>query len=292
MRRTLVVRFRGIGDVLLTWFGLETLARSEDVLYCTSPQAAELFPEGWVDVVPYKWKDHPLTVRPKLPEAVTAVPHDRLVNLVNGVDWERAVTDYHTVSRARQFSRLMGVDSSEYVRPIHVQPDALEWSAKLIYQAERPLVLCQVDAMSPTRQWAYWPQLATSLMHRGYSVVWAGFEEIEAPEGVLNFAGRTTFAEWVALLSLSDVIVSTCTSAVHIGARLPGVKVVGIYGSTDYRIFSEFYKNVRPVTSYSLACSPCEDWQTSSRCYERKFSPWCLSLLFPNKVLKAVEEVL
>lgn len=282
--KTLVVRFRGIGDVLLSWFGLESLAKTQDVIYCTSPQSAQLFPVGWVEVVPYSWKEHPLNPFPELP--VMEIPHDKLINLVNAVDFREHVPDYDTVSRARQFARLMGVTPSDYVRP--VVPIDMDYG----YSIMSPYVLCQTDAMAPTRHWSYWTHLSRILLSRGIRVLWCGDKEKEAPVGVLNQTGRTSLNQWVSLLWHATVIVSPCTSAVHIGARIPHAKVIGLYGSTDYRLFTEFYTNVIPISSYSLACSPCADWQRAHACYQQAYMPWCLNLISPNYVAKKVMELM
>lgn len=283
--KTLVVRFRGIGDVLISWFGLETLARETNVYYCTSPSAARLFPNGWVDIVPYQWENHPLNISPTLPEWVMQIPHNRLINLVNAVDFRRDVPDYDTMSRARQFARLMGVVPSDYVRPIIRDRD---------YLSDSPVVLCQTDAKAPTRRWAYWDALSVSLMRMGCYVLWCGDTRKEAPQGVDNRTATTQIEQWLSLLSSAHVIVSACTSAVHIGARMPHVKVVGLYGSTDYRIFTEFYTNVYPIMNYSLPCAPCADWQRAYACYQKQDIPWCLNLISPyyvaKKIIQLIEE--
>jgi ADP-heptose:LPS heptosyltransferase len=291
---TLVVRFRGIGDVLLSWFALEALHQDPDntITYCTSSLAAPLFPPNWVSVVTYDWEHHPLSIRPNLPKAVLDIPHDRLVNMVNCVDWLDSTMQYRDVPRAHQFARLMGVEAVETVRPVWVDPKAKAAAHSYLCLMDRPIIVCQIDATASTRLWPYWADLSKMLMHKGLTVVWLGNKLQDAPDGVLNWAGITRVREWVALLAEADIIISTCTAATHIGARIPTAKVVALYGSTDYRLFTHAYQNVKPVTSYSLPCAPCEDWQLSTLCHGQANAPWCLSSLSPHKVARAVFELI
>ena len=287
-QQALVVRFRGIGDVLISWFAVEMLTETHDVTYVTSSMAAEVFPDRWVNVVAYDWEDHPLDCVPELPAEVMGIPHDRLFNLVNAVDWRLDTPTYDTVSRAKQFARLMGVPTSDYLRSIELKEDERSAAEKLLFNVPRPRVCCQIDSSAETRHWLHWDRLAYLLEKEGYSVVYTGGNYRESPDYVHNLSGQTKMREWLGVLDACQVIVSPCTSAVHVGARLPNTRVVALYGSTDSRLFTEHYTNVTAMESYELPCSPCADWQIDTYCYKRGFAPFCLNSLSAEEVFLEV----
>ena len=75
------------------------------------------------------------------------------------------------------------------------------------------------------------------------------------PGQLINLCGRTSLAQAIDLMSLSQAVVSNDSGLMHMGAAL-GVPVVGIYGSSDPGFTPPLGKNTA-IASLQLSCSPC-----------------------------------
>jgi len=75
------------------------------------------------------------------------------------------------------------------------------------------------------------------------------------PEQTVDLSSRTSLRELVAVLSLSDVLVTTCNGISHLGAAV-GLPIVGLYGPTSPLRTGAFSTGLR-VVSRRLQCSPC-----------------------------------
>ncbi|MBC8488514.1 MAG: glycosyltransferase family 9 protein [Bacteroidetes bacterium] len=308
--KIVIVRMKGIGDVLMTWFGLDVLRKEypeSHITYITSRYCADLFhgQKELVDKVVVSSWDYPPKGIPKLPFEISNMPADKLIDLTNRVDFhdtiEKSLGDrklLHTSPRANNFAKLMGISLDEVIshRMINIPGETAEWAYKIITQnglSNQKLVCCQLDAQGTTRKWHIdrWVQLSELLIEKDYSVIWFSI----TPEhrmidlsGVLNFSCQTSLVQMMALMAKCQYAISTCSASIHIAHRLPNVVPIGIYGSTDYKLLATYYDDLIPVTNYEMDCAPCADW--GHECLGQPGEPWCINQINPQRIIRIMEE--
>lgn len=136
-----------------------------------------------------------------------------------------------------------------------------------VEKTERPvLALCPGAEYGPAKQWpsGYYAELARRYLEKGWDVWLFGSEKDKAVTGevtakagdrVVDLAGRTTLAQAVDLMAVSDAVVSNDSGLMHVAAAL-GRKLVAIYGSSDPG-FTPPLNQASRVVSLGLSCSPC-----------------------------------
>ena len=310
--KIVIVRMKGVGDVLMTWFGLEIVRKQNPdahITYVTSENCSQLFYGQYTadKVVISSW-DYPPEGIPRLPAEIRNIPHDRLIDLTNRVDFhdtiEKSLGDrklLHTSPRADNFAKLMDVNLNGNVlhRMLNIPKEMDRWACKTIVQNDwvekedaGKLVCCQLDAKGLTRNWHIdrWMQLSQLLVEKGYGVIWFS----TTPEhrylklkGVLNLACQTSLAQMIALMSKCQYAISTCSASIHIAHRLQKTIPVGIYGSTDYKLLAAYYDDLIPITNYDLPCTPCTDW--GHECLGQPGAPWCINQISPKRIADAIQ---
>lgn len=306
--RIVVVRMKGIGDVLMTWFGLEVLRRDNPnahITYVTSATCADLFygQDDLVDKVFVSSWEYPPHGIPRLPADIRNVPADRLIELDNRIDFHDTIEKtlgnralLHTSPRADNFAKLMDVNLGENIfhRMLNVPDTVAAWASKFIAeQAEHnKLICCQLDAQGLTRQWHIerWIQLSQLLVKSGYSVIWFSItpeHRFLKVDGVLNLACQTSLSQMIALMSKCEYAISTCSASIHLAHRLEKPVPIGIYGSTDYKLLAAYYDDLVPVTNYKMVCAPCTDW--GHECLGQPGAPWCINQISPRTVLGEID---
>jgi heptosyltransferase-2 len=177
---------------------------------------------------------------------------------------------------------------------LRVQPDQIT-TALQRHGLERPrkplLGLCPGAEYGPAKCWPadYFLQIARTLSSAGWSV-WIFGSQKDAPVGrwiasrsnSVDLTGKTTLAEAVDLLSLTDGVVSNDSGLMHIAAAL-NRHLVAIYGSSD----PTFTPPLNPrATSLSLqlSCSPC--FQRHCPLTHLR----CLRDLMPEQVLDVIKQ--
>jgi ADP-heptose:LPS heptosyltransferase len=304
--KIVIIRMRGIGDVLMSWFGLEILREQNPeahISYVTSVSCAKLFngQEDLVDkVIAINWDYQPVGI-PDLPREVLDIPHDRIIDLTNRVDFhdtiEKSLGDrelLHTSPRVNNLARLMGVkiNNSLAIRNINIPQDFQEYADNIAaIFGDKLLISCQLDAKGLTRNWDIerWIQLSRLLVNDGYGIIWFSVTPEHADisvDGVLNLSCQTTLLQAVALMSKCKHAISTCSASIHIAARLKNVIPVGIYGSTNYKLLGAYYNDLIPITNYKLPCAPCADW--GHECLSKSGAPWCINQISPYMVYDAI----
>jgi heptosyltransferase-2 len=128
------------------------------------------------------------------------------------------------------------------------------------------LGLCPGAEYGPAKRWParHYAGLASERLKRGW-VVWLFgsandreiCEEVNQAAGgrCRNFAGLTSLSDAIALISLTDHVVTNDSGLMHIAAAL-GKKIVALFGSSDPKFTPPLTRKAKIVT-LGLECSPC-----------------------------------
>ncbi len=303
----LVVRFRGIGDVGMLWFALAELRKKHlqaHITFLTSPAGAALFcgQEGLVDkVIAIDYK-HPTTPG-EIPIPIDTSPYDLVFNTINAVDFGDIA---YKKSRADNFADLLevAIEQSPRIQPLVISEAEEAWARERInYEPNDKIITCQLDSMGLSRFWSdhHWLKFSRQLYNyygRSVKVVFISVKDhhrrLKIPPNVFNLACETSVREYIAMVSISDVLVCTDSAGLHIGGRLPNVKVVGLFGSTGIcdngqLPHTNYYNNIYSIRS-NMRCSPCWDWQYRS-CRNKRHAPKCLWKIKPQEVFEKVRDL-
>lgn len=168
--------------------------------------------------------------------------------------------------------------------------------AKLQLQTVKPiLALCPGAEFGPAKQWpaAYFADVAREKIKAGWQVWLFGSakdqiisQEIQqtTDSNCINLAGKTSLAEAIDLLSLSQMVVSNDSGLMHIAAALNKPLVV-LYGSSSPRFTPPLAEKIK-ILNLELACSPCFKRQCPLEHLK------CLQDLLPQRVLDAITELM
>jgi len=143
-----------------------------------------------------------------------------------------------------------------------------EWFIKDIQlKTNKPIIAFMPGAeYGEAKRWptSYYRQLAEMLVSNGYGIWILGADkelelgtEISAgyEEDVINLCGKTKLEDVIDLLSLVNVAVSNDSGLMHIACAV-GIKVIGIYGSSDPS-YTPPLSNKAEVMYLNMSCSPC-----------------------------------
>ncbi len=180
----------------------------------------------------------------------------------------------------------------------HLVVEAAEISrvrGKFALQAHsgKVLGLCPGAEYGPAKRWPerYYATLATQKIEHGWSVWLFGSvkdqeicERINQASGARcqSFAGRTSLSEAIALLSMTDHVVSNDSGLMHVAVAL-GKKLVALYGSSDPNFTPPLNRKAR-IISLNLPCSPCFERE----CPLGHFR--CLNDIEPARVIACLDE--
>lgn len=159
--------------------------------------------------------------------------------------------------------------------------------------ADAVIALCPGAEYGPAKRWpeTHFATLAREKIKQGFQIWLFGSandrgvcERInQATRGrCRNFAGRTSLSEAIALLSLSDRVVTNDSGLMHVAAAL-GKRLIALYGSSDPKFTPPMSPNAR-ILSLRLDCSPC----FKRECPLGHFH--CMKQLEPERVIAALDE--
>jgi heptosyltransferase-2 len=175
-----------------------------------------------------------------------------------------------------------------------VQPDQVAMALRR-HGLERPrkplLGLCPGAEYGPAKCWPaeYFLQIAKTLNKTGWTVWIFGSHKdtsmghwIASQSDSVDLTGKTSLAEAVDLLSLTDGVVSNDSGLMHMAAAL-NRNLVAIYGSSDPG-FTPPLSSKATILSLQLPCSPC--FQRHCPLTHLK----CLRDLLPERVLAVIKQ--
>ena len=117
------------------------------------------------------------------------------------------------------------------------------------------------------KSWPYenWIQLANRLAQKGYEIILLGgkkerndlnrMQMLCLSNNVLDYTGKCSITESMALLSLAQIIVGADTGLMHCAAAL-NKPTLSLFGCTDYKQFLPFGEKSHYIISYE-PCYPC-----------------------------------
>ena len=154
------------------------------------------------------------------------------------------------------------------------------------------LALCPGAEYGSAKRWPaeHYAELAKQKIAQNWSVWIFGSDKDTSVAKQINqltaktcidFSGKTTLAEAIDLMSLTNTIVTNDSGLMHIGAALDK-KVIAIYGSSDPN-FTPPLNDKAKIINLNLACSPCFKRECP---LEHKR---CLTEIFPQQVLDKID---
>lgn len=301
-----VVRFRGLGDVLMSLIPLATIRSlngDSKVTYVTSPEAAKLVElSGLCDGVIQMRYRHATSGLPPLPEGLDFTRYDSVSNMINNIDF---CPESFTTPRPELFAREMGLDKIDsavtnwhFKVPQSWKDESDELLRKSGVNAADKIIVLQADSEGASRQWPIERQreFCGYAHNRGYAVVvLSDKENRKYPSCAVNLTGKTSIEQYVGIISLAHCLVGSDSSGIHIAGFL-GVPALGLFGSVDPDLRIANYDTVFALVGKGK-CVPCNDWQRAS-CAGKKKVPACMWSLKAKRVfdearkaIKAVERL-
>ena len=110
--------------------------------------------------------------------------------------------------------------------------------------------------------------------------------EVTIKSNIINFVGKTTMKESIALASLCNCVIGVDTGMQHVAAAV-GIPTISIFGPTNPKTHGAYSENVIYVESY-CECKYCYGSKNYIYCKKRK----CLTNIKILDVVKRVKEVL
>lgn len=187
--------------------------------------------------------------------------------------------------------------ASEYPRPQFSVTKEQQEAALRRFQLQlstRPiLAICAGAEFGPSKRWpaAYYAEIAKHQSEAGWDVwLFGSSKDMSISQEIMQRAhhvpvdltGLTTLAETIALLSLSNLVISNDSGLMHIAAALEK-PLIAIYGSTSTR-FTPPQSNNAKILQLNLDCQPC---------FKRHcplIHHHCMQQLTPNYVLSAIQQ--
>lgn len=157
------------------------------------------------------------------------------------------------------------------------------------------LAICPGAEYGPAKRWpvSYFAELARVKIDEGWQVWLFGSEKDQAIAAQINqetrglcldFAGRTSLADAVDLMSLATAVVSNDSGLMHVASALDK-PVIAIYGSSDPGFTPPLNARAK-IVSLRLPCAPC--FKRSCPLYPdgHPEHTGCLTEIRPDQVLQ------
>ncbi len=216
--------------------------------------------------------------------------------------WQKKSSCQHQVEKYIELIRPLGINGKQPISLVPLRVDLIARQNildKLTNQGFR-LGEDRLFILSPRSEWEFrnWDlfkfiELAKYLLTQYQAkVVVIGLASdteildeitIQAHHKCINFAGKTSLEELVALLSLADLFVGNDGGPMHIAACFD-IPTVGIFGPQTPELFKPY--NAKGIALYQpVACSPCSQVVCS-------FGGICLDKVSLEEVKAAVDRLM
>ncbi len=164
--------------------------------------------------------------------------------------------------------------------------------------AMKIIVLCPGAEYGEAKRWpiSHYADIAKRKFGQGWQVWLLGSdkdnaiaEQINQASGNVcnNFAGRTSLAEAVELMSLASVVVTNDSGLMHVAAALDK-DLIALYGSSDPGFTPPLNKKAK-IISLNLDCSPCFKRECPLYPPEHENHTQCLAKIKPDRVLDTLD---
>jgi heptosyltransferase-2 len=196
-----------------------------------------------------------------LPNTALLPPECPIPRLVINQDQQQTVIEKFKLS-----SHSVGRVSDSVPRQ-NQAPDVGLGSANPTYKTSaKILALCPGAEYGAAKRWpaSYFAEVARHKIAQGWQVWLFGSDKDkliceainkEARGLCSNFAGHTSLAEAVDLMSLVNIVVTNDSGLMHVAAALDK-KIIALYGSSDPNFMPPLNAKAH-VISLNLDCSPC-----------------------------------
>lgn len=300
LMRYIVIRIRGIGDVLMLLPAVATIrARNPEaqISIVTSSACSKMLAASTLfqEVIACDY-DHATYGLPPLPRVLDYSDYDVVHNLINRVEWISASA---VVPRTELFGQLMGLESIDYSTDWkgHV-PESWRQRAREILDREGCkegdiVISLQLTSKGRSRIWQRerWVEFVGKCTYRHYKVVLLSDERInKAPTKAINLTGKLNITEYIGMIAESSLGVGPDSSLIHIAGWLD-VPAIGLFGSIAPALRIGHYSSVEAIVAKGIrGCVPCNDWVYGS-CDGVKHMPVCMWNITANRVMKSVDRL-
>jgi ADP-heptose:LPS heptosyltransferase len=209
--------------------------------------------------------------------------------------------DYVSKDRSDNFDRLCGVNSTRKYFNVPVDNESRKKFKAMLPTRSGPVIGLNPTSKSPVRVMP--PEYVYPLIHKlirrldatiiimGKTEHWNKSLAELNNDNILNLLDKTTEADLISLTSITDLVITPDTGALHIAAALKK-KCLGLFGNIDPRTRTTYYPTVRTIyPKGKLACVPCWDVPGSCQCHDKQGAD-CMRLITPERICRAVMEMI
>jgi ADP-heptose:LPS heptosyltransferase len=233
----LFIRFRGLGDVLLSLVALAAFRKlnpNTAITYLTSPGVAELVRQsGVVDHVMEMTYEHSTSGLPLPPRDIDYESYDTVVNAINAVDFGPESGEVH---RSALFAEKLGLHQVDYSTDwqFEMPKSWVEIGKRTLEECgvSGKTIIMQADSKGLSRIWQQRRQdeFVGIARKRGYTVVAVSDKKHKYPASVVNLTGKLSFIEYVGMIGAGDILLSPDSGGLHI-AGMTNNLALGLFGS-------------------------------------------------------------
>ena len=111
--------------------------------------------------------------------------------------------------------------------------------------------------------------------------------EVRAPDGIINWAGKTDIRETMAIIALADIFIGPNSALMVIATSLL-TPSIGLFGAFDPKLRAKFYEKFIGLFG-KVQCAPCNEHWTE--CREGHPAP-CMRVITPKEVYDALKTLI